>query len=234
MHPAANAPGKRAAVLVTPREVALSLLSGIAIGTVVALGAAWWPAITASLRGPEPPGYWYLSRASGLVAYVLIWLSVALGLLITGKLARLWPGGPAVADLHQYSGLLGMGFGLFHAAILLGDSYTSFTAAQLLLPFSTAGYRPPWVGLGQVAFYLGLLVVLSGYVRRRVGYRVWRLVHFSSFAVYLFATLHGLAAGTDSTQAPVFALYSLTASVTFFLTVYRVLSSVRIPRAVTG
>jgi predicted ferric reductase len=183
----------------------------------------WLPDLAASLVGPSPKAYWYLSRASGFVAYLLIWLSVVLGLLITGKLSRLWPGGPTTVDLHQFSGLLGLAFVVFHALILLGDRYVGYTPLQLLLPFAGGDYRPLAVGLGQVAGYLGALVALSFYVRRHIGYRLWRLVHFGSFAVYALVTAHALAAGTDAGSPFVVALYGATALTTFFLTVFRIL-----------
>jgi predicted ferric reductase len=207
---------------------ALLLLGGAALGAVLAAVVApqWLPALVASLLGPSPQAYWYLARAAGFVGYLLIWLSVVLGLLITGKLSRLWPGGPTTVDLHQFSGLLGLAFAVFHGGILLGDQYIGFTLAQLLVPFAGTSYRPLAVGLGQVAFYIGLLVALSFYVRRHIGYRVWRLLHFGSFAVYVLVTLHGLAAGTDAGSPLIVALYGGTALIVFFLTVFRILISV--------
>jgi predicted ferric reductase len=176
--------------------------------------------------GSSPKAYWYLSRASGFVAYLLIWLSVVLGLLITGKLSRVWPGGPPTVDLHQFSGLLGLAFAVFHGLILLGDRYVGYTPLQLLVPFAGLEYRPLAVGLGQIALYVGLLVGLSFYVRRYIGFRTWRLLHFGSFAVYVLITIHGLAAGTDVGSPVTLALYGATGLTTFFLTVFRILTSV--------
>jgi predicted ferric reductase len=212
-------------------ESVLLLTAGAGIGALlaVAVAPAWLPGLVASLAEPGPKAYWYLSRASGLVAYGLLWLSVICGLLITGKLSRPWPGGPTVMDLHQYAGLLGLGFTVFHAAILLGDRYIGYTPLQLLVPFAGGEYRPLWVGLGQVAFYLGLLVTLSSAARRRLGYRAWRLLHYGSFALYLLATMHGVAAGSDTTQPAVFGLYGLSGLTTFFFTVFRIFSAVRQP-----
>jgi hypothetical protein len=144
-------------------QSAVLLGAGAALGVILAgvVAPQWLPALTTSLVGPSPKAYWYLARATGFVAYLLLWLSVVLGLLITGRLSRLWPGGPTTVDLHQFSGLLGLAFALLHGGVLLGDQYVGFTPLQLLLPFAAAGYRPLAVGLGQVAFYVGLLVALS-------------------------------------------------------------------------
>ena len=209
-------------------ESALLLLAGAALGALLAAVVAprWLPDLAASLIGPSPKAYWYLSRASGFVAYLLLWLSVALGLLITGKHSRLWPGGPTTVDLHQFSGLLGLAFAVFHALILLGDRYIGYTPLQLLVPFAGRDYRPLAVGLGQLALYLGLLVGLSFYARRHIGFRVWRLLHFGSFAVYALSTVHGLTAGTDAASPAIVGLYSATALITFFLTVFRILNAV--------
>jgi predicted ferric reductase len=209
-------------------ERALLILLGAALGALLAAVVAprWLPDLTASLVSPSPKAYWYLSRASGFVAYLLLWLSVVLGLLITGKLSRLWPGGPTTVDLHQFSGLLGLAFAVFHALILFGDQYVGYTPLQLLVPFAGVDYRPVAVGLGQIAFYLSLLVGLSYYVRRHIGFRVWRLLHFGAFAVYALITVHGLAAGTDAASPMVVALYSATGVVTLFLTVFRILTAV--------
>src|SRR5919206_3851292 len=97
----------------------------------------WLAGIQASLAGTDPKAFWYLSRATAFVGFGLLWLSMALGLSITNKLARLWPGGPAANDLHEYTSLLGLAFGCFHGLILLGDGYSNYSLAQLLLPFAT-------------------------------------------------------------------------------------------------
>ena len=76
------------------------------------------PGLSASLSGNAPHAFWFLSRTSAIVAYLLLWISMCLGLLITNKLARLWPGGPVAFDLHQYTSLLGVAFALFHGLIL--------------------------------------------------------------------------------------------------------------------
>ena len=97
---------------------------------------SWLPHLSESLLGPEPKAYWYLARASAFVAYGLLWLSMILGLTMTNKLARVWPGGPVAFDLHQHASLLGLAFALFHALVLLGDRYIGYTLPQLLMPFA--------------------------------------------------------------------------------------------------
>ena len=77
------------------------------------------PNMAFSLSGDAPKAYWYLSRGTAFVSLSLLWLSMALGLGITNKMARLWPGMPATFAIHEYVSLLGLAFAIFHAVILL-------------------------------------------------------------------------------------------------------------------
>ncbi|NOH01003.1 MAG: hypothetical protein HND47_03000 [Chloroflexi bacterium] len=156
------------------------------------------PNMAFSLGGESPKAYWYLSRATAFVSLSLLWLSMALGLGITNKMARLWPGMPATFAIHEYVSLLGLAFALFHALVLLGDRYINFTFVQLLVPFSATDYRPFWVGVGQVGFYVWLIVALSFYVRPAIGQKSWRFLHYLSFGMYLIGILHAIFSGSDT------------------------------------
>src|SRR5581483_9058153 len=204
----------------------LLLVAGaLACGCVLALVAerVWLAPLAGSLAGVQPKAYWFLSRASGLVAFGLLSLATALGLLVTGRVAPLWPGGPAAVDLHRHLSLLAVASTAFHALILLGDDYIAYTVPQLLVPFHSDTYRPLWIGLGQVALYLLLPVALSVYVRQRIGYRAWRLLHYLSFAVYLLSLGHGVLSGSDSADPWAAAAYWGSGGTVLFLLLYRVL-----------
>lgn len=203
----------------------LLVLLATAIGALAAVLVlpGWLPGVDASLGGSAPQAFWFLSRASALVAYLLLWLSMCLGLIITNKLARLWPGGPVAFDLHQHTSLLGVAFALFHGLILLGDRYLNIAAWHVVLPFTLQEYRPLWVGLGQLGFYLMAGVAFSFYVRKQITLRGWRLIHFLSFASYMLALAHSIASGTDSSAVWAQELYWGTGGIFLFLTIYRVL-----------
>ena len=214
------------------RPTLIGLLPAVAAGALLAVLVlpAWAPALRDSLIGAEPKAYWYLARAAAFVAYGLLWLAMAIGLAISNKLARAWPGGPTAFDLHQHLSLLGLAAAAVHGLILLGDHYIGYTLPQVLLPFAGAGYRPLAVGLGQLGLYGLAVLVGSFYVRRRIGPRTWRRLHFLSFAVFGLALAHGLASGTDSGQLWAAALYWLSGASLLFLTIYRVLAT-RLRRA---
>jgi predicted ferric reductase len=210
-------------VPVGPLALLLATLGGAAGGALALVALRADPG--ASLLGVQPQGYWYLSRASALVAFALLWLATALGLLSTNKLARLWPGGPLAFDLHQYASSLGLLIGTFHAAILLGDRYAGYTPAQLLIPFDSTPYRPLWVGLGQVGAYLLAGIWASSRLRLRIGQRWWRRIHGLSFLAFLLVLLHGLLAGTDSGAPGIRLLYWLAGGSILWLTAYRLLGA---------
>jgi predicted ferric reductase len=179
--------------------------------------------LAASLLGPEPKVYWYLARSSAWIAYLLLWASMMMGLMITTKAARLWPGGPAAYDVHQFISLLSVVIALFHGLILTGDRYIGFSAVQVFIPFSNPAYRPLWVGIGQIGFYSLAVLVFSFYIRRMITPRGWRLIHYLSFIAFLFVLIHGITSGTDSSQAWAATLYWITGGTVMFLTVYRIL-----------
>jgi predicted ferric reductase len=208
-----------------PLHTLIIMLLAVVLGAFAAAIVLpnWLPGLSQSLLGSEPKAYWYLSRASAMVAYGLLWLSMATGLIITNKLARLWPGGPIAFDLHQFTSLMGLAFALFHALILMGDKYINYDLAQVLVPFNSTGYKPVWVGWGQIGFYLLAIVGLSFYVRKRLGNRSWRLIHYFSFFMFALALLHGILAGTDSTAVAIQIFYWITGASLLFLLVYRIL-----------
>jgi hypothetical protein len=68
-----------------------------------------------------------------------------------------------------------------------------------VIPFASP-YRPLWLGLGTLAFDLLLAIAITSLVRRRLGYRAWRAVHWIAYASWPVAVLHGLGTGSDVKQ----------------------------------
>ncbi len=170
---------------------------------------------------------WYLTRSSAFMSYVMLWCSMALGLAITNRMARIWPGGPTVTDLHEHTSLLGLGFGALHALVLLADQYIGYSLDQILIPFANTDYRPLWVGIGQIGFYLSLLVTLTFYARRWFRPRTWRVIHYLSFVSFAMVLAHAIWSGSDSGAAWAQWLYLASGASLIVLTVYRILVSVR-------
>lgn len=205
----------------------LSLLAAIGLGVLAAIIVA--PGNVAQLAqtfiGANPKAYWYLSRGSAFVALGLLWLSMMLGLLITDKLARSWPGAATAFSVHEYVSLLGLGFVLLHAVILIGDRYIKYQLVQILMPFGSINYHPIWVGVGQIAFYVWALISASFYVRQWLGSKAWKIIHYVSFFNFLIAIIHGVASGTDTAMPWAQAVYWSLGGSVLFLTVFRIVAS---------
>ncbi len=204
--------------------VMLAMVVGM-LGAILLL-PAWLPNMAGSLSGESPKIYWYLSRATAFISLSILWLSMALGLGMTNKMARLWPGAPASFAIHEYVSLLGLAFALFHALVLLGDHYINFTVAQIFMPFATLDYRPAWVGIGQIGFYVWLIVALSFYLRSMIGQKTWRVLHYLSFAMYIMGLLHGLFSGTDSPANWAQWYYWVSGGSLLFLLIHRIVNTI--------
>jgi sulfoxide reductase heme-binding subunit YedZ len=143
-----------------------------------------------------PIAVWYLNRATGIVALVLMTLTVVLGALVRRQV-RL-PGLPrfGVVTLHRNVSLISALLLLTHVVSAVVDSYVSIGWLAVLVPF-TSGWRPLQVGLGTLAVDLLILIVLTSLLRQRIPERMWRGIHWTSYLLWPLAFLHGLTAGTD-------------------------------------
>jgi len=143
---------------------------------------------------------WYAGRGTGLVALVMFTVVVLLG--ITTRSGRTLPGLPrfAVAALHRNVSLAAVAFLALHMLTLLGDPYAQLRLVDLVVPFQGA-YRPLWLGLGTLAADLVLALVVTSLLRRRLGQRAWRAVHWLAYAAWPVALWHALGTGTDSGTA---------------------------------
>ncbi len=186
----------------------------IARQTIVQETALMWPAAA------KTSAYWYLSRGAGLVSYMLLWATTAWGLLVSSKLVKGLIAAPFAASLHEFLSLTTLSFAAFHGLVLLGDRYINFSLINVVYPFA-ATYRPSWVGLGQMGFYLTAALVLSFYARKSVGPRTWRAVHYLAFPAYGLVLVHGMTSGTDTSALPVQAMYLATGTAIVFLVYYR-------------
>jgi len=215
-------------IVLTGAAIALGLLTAIVItGQASGVHTAITNVLTQISRGlgataaTDSRVYWYMSRSAGVVAYLLLWGSVAWGIMISSKFLDGLVKPPVVFELHKSMSILAMIVGMFHGLILLGDTYMNFTALDILIPFKSA-YQPFWVGLGILGFYLLAMLVVSFYIKKRIGHHTWRLLHYSSFAMWVMTTLHGLAAGTDTSTVLMKVLYTAAVVSVGYLLTYRI------------
>ena len=168
--------------------------------------------------------YWYMARSAGIVAYLLLWGSVAFGIMVSDKILDGLVKAPVVFEVHKFLSILALIAGLFHGVILLGDSFMKFTVFDILIPFLSP-YQPFWVGMGILSLYLIAILVGSFYIKKRIGHRTWKLIHTASFAVWIMTSLHGIFAGTDSSQTLVQLMYTLAIVSVGYLLTYRIIAA---------
>jgi methionine sulfoxide reductase heme-binding subunit len=152
-----------------------------------------------------PSVYWYLTRATGAVALVLLSASVVIGIAAIARLRG--PGMPrfVVDGIHRTASLLAVAFLLVHILTAVLDSFAPITLINAVIPF-TGSYRPLWLGLGAVAFDLLLAVTLTSLLRRRLGHGAWRSIHWLAYVSWPVAVLHGFGTGSDVHQTWLLAI----------------------------
>jgi predicted ferric reductase len=166
-------------------------------------------ALSLAHGGPSP--LWFATRATGVVALLLLTGTVVLGIASPSRLPRAQLPRVVLAGLHRNLSLLVLLFVALHVAATLADGYAPIGLAAAVIPFSSP-YRVLWLGLGAVAFDLLLAVTLTSLIRDRLPYRAWRLVHWLAYASWPIALWHGLGTGTDSRLSWLLALDALCAA----------------------
>lgn len=164
--------------------------------------------------------WWYTARAGGIVSWALLSASVLWGLALSTKVFGKRPRPNWLLDMHQWLGALTMIFLGVHVVALMFDGYVDFGLTDVLVPFAS-DWDPSAVAWGIVAFYLLLAVELTALGRRWMPKKVWRSVHYLSFPVFVLATVHGVAAGTDATTTMAIALVVVVVALVSLLSFVR-------------
>jgi methionine sulfoxide reductase heme-binding subunit len=163
---------------------------------------------------------WYATRATGLMALVLLTISMALGLLSSVRFARpAWPRFVTLG-LHRNISLLALAFTVAHILTTVLDSFVSIPVQDAVIPFISS-YRPLWLGLGAISFDLMLALIVTSLVRTRMSYRWWQVVHWTAYLCWPVAVLHGLGTGTDTPVGWVLVLTGACVLTVAALTIWR-------------
>jgi methionine sulfoxide reductase heme-binding subunit len=169
--------------------------------------------------------WWLAGRSAGMVAMLVIAVSVILGLAMAARVIPARRRRDAVR-LHEHLALISLASIGAHGLLLAADPWLKAGASGILVPFAI-GYRPLWTGLGILGGYLAAILGLSFYVRRRIGARLWRRMHRFTVVVYVLSLAHALGAGTDTAIPAVrYAMLASTLPVVFLFAL-RVLRSRR-------
>jgi sulfoxide reductase heme-binding subunit YedZ len=140
---------------------------------------------------------WFAARGAGAVATLMLTASMAFGLVTVTRFQHAeWPRFFNY-EMHRRVSLLAVVFLAVHIVTAIVDPFTSLGLAAALVPLAST-YRPIPVALGVIALYLLIAVMLTSELRKHVGRRTWRVIHFTSYGLWPLAILHGITAGTDA------------------------------------
>ena len=168
---------------------------------------------------------WDIARAGGIVSYLLLTLSVVLGLALSMRLQRpRWPR-LLTSELHSFVTLLSLVFIVVHVLAVVVDPYTHFGLSDILIPL-VSSYRRIWMTAGIVGLYLMLAVWISSQLRSRISYSLWRRLHTLTFVVFILTTIHGLATGTDTRQPWALEMYTVSVFLVTALLLNRLLTPI--------
>jgi methionine sulfoxide reductase heme-binding subunit len=148
---------------------------------------------------------WYTTRGAGAVSLVLLSTVVVLGLLARLRFeTRGWPRFLSAA-VHGDLALMSLVFLLLHIVTAVVDPFTHLGLVAAVVPFGSS-YRTFWLGLGTIAFEPLLAIIATSLLRRHIGARTWRGIHWLAYASWPVAVVHGIGTGTDSTSLWMIAL----------------------------
>jgi predicted ferric reductase len=142
---------------------------------------------------------WYITRATGIVALVLLTMTMVLGLMTNSRArARNWPGF-AQQELHRRISMLSMVFLAIHVLTSILDTYVHIGWLAIIVPF-TSPYGRFWVAMGTVALDLMVAVFVSSLLRSRMKPGTWRGMHWLAYGCWPVALAHTFGLGTDASE----------------------------------
>lgn len=147
----------------------------------------------------NPQFWWFLSRASGIVSWGLLSATIIWGVLLSTRLMRPVDRPAWLLDLHKWFAALSVAGVAIHLASLVADSYVEFGWRDLAVPMASK-WQPGPVAWGVIATYLLIAVQVTSLAMRKLPRSLWRVVHLTSYAMFLMASVHAFAAGTDASN----------------------------------
>jgi sulfoxide reductase heme-binding subunit YedZ len=168
---------------------------------------------------------WFAARGAGAVSLVFLTGSVVFGLVTVTRFEHAeWPRFFNY-EMHRRVSLLSLAFLATHVLAAVFDPFTNLGLAAALVPLAST-YRPVPVALGVVALYLVVALIATSLLRKHIGQKAWRAIHWASYAMWPLAVLHGVTSGTDAASA-----WMLAIDVACTVAVLGALAWRRLPRA---
>ena len=146
--------------------------------------------------------WWYLTRASAVIAWSLLVISVFWGILLSTRILKPRDNPSWLLDLHRWLSSLSIIFVGLHMFSLYMDSFARFSISDLLIPFHSKYTKVASLGgwpmaIGVICTYVLLLVQGTSLMMRRLPRKYWKAIHYSSYFLVLIVSFHAGWSGTD-------------------------------------
>jgi sulfoxide reductase heme-binding subunit YedZ len=146
-----------------------------------------------------------ISAYAGLTAVGAVTLNMLLGTLMAFRYSpmRQWPHRRFnYFRLHNVSGYLALSLAILHPIVLLFDKSAKFRILDLVYPVHSPS-QPLENSIGAIALYVVALVVVTSYLRIRLGRRVWKSFHFTIYVAAAALFWHSLFTDPALKNSPV-------------------------------
>ncbi|MEQ1702834.1 MAG: ferric reductase-like transmembrane domain-containing protein [Ilumatobacteraceae bacterium] len=167
---------------------------------------------------------WYLSRASGMIAWLVLGITCLWGILLITRMLKPADRPAWLLDLHRYLGVLSIVTTGAHMATLVGDNWEHYGWSELFIPFTKLEYsNSAAIAWGVFAFYLMVIIQLTSWVMKWMPKKLWHAIHLLSYALFVMVTIHGFMAGSDSTNIVFFTMAVGAIAILLFALIARIL-----------
>ncbi len=139
------------------------------------------------------------SALAGVIAMVLLTLSVLLGVMLSRRPRPRRLSGPVrwlIHVAHRDVSLMAAMFLAIHIVTAVDARYSGVNPASVIVPFVARSDRL-WMGLGAVGTDLLAALILTSALRRRLGRRSWRAVHWAAYLCWPASLLHSIGLSQD-------------------------------------
>lgn len=144
----------------------------------------------------DPSWPWYVIRSAGMVSFLLLYVSIFLGIAIRFPILKKIINPAYSLDIHRWISVQALFFALVHGMAGMWDKYINLSLKDVFIPFASS-YEPGMMALGTIAMYLMVALIVSSYIKSRISYGLWRAIHSLNFFLYAFAIIHAIHLGTD-------------------------------------
>ena len=190
------------------------------------------------ILGEETKFSWYLGRASGIFAFIMLTLVTCFGLLISSRFMTKLFLPATIYETHRFLSFTALLAVIVHATSFLFDDFFRLSLSEALVPFlltrdfqSALGFDiGKTVALGIIGLYFMMLLILTSQFRSKMSPKLWRTTHYTSFVAYLLFIGHGVMSGSDSREWWMQGIYIASGVSVFGLILFRIVFRNIVPK----